>query len=191
MNLIPSLALPALRLVAVTVRSSVLHSLQNLMLVIMGLVCLGTAHASSNSEEAPSAALKLEVEYSLLTATLELPLSSMVSFSSLPQSDTERQELNTQLAQFHQLSFAMVFPDSAGCQIDELNLNTKSKTNNHHAIFLAEYKITCPQPRFLNRVQISLFDHYERVTKLSTQVSASGLSRRGQLDFVNRYLLLR
>lgn len=163
-------------------------------ILLTSSLCLAwqtTLHANPSSDPAATGLLKLDVDYSLVSASIELPLHAMVTFSSLPQTPEEHQELETQISQFQDLSFTMIFPDSAGCQIEELNLNTKGKGANSAAVFLAEYKITCPQPRYLERVQVSLFDHFERVTKLKTLVSGSGFKRQGQLNFVNRYLLLR
>ena len=146
----------------------------------------------SNASPQSISQLTLAVNYDQISASLELPLAAMVTFSTLPKNAEEQAALQAQMELFKELDHIMHFPPSAECTIQELNLSTRSiRQNNNEASFYADYKISCSKPRYLDRLTVTLFDQYQQIGKLVANLSSSGLKRHSELTPVKRYLILR
>ncbi|MDT7835346.1 DUF2796 domain-containing protein [Aquabacterium sp. OR-4] len=160
-------------------------------LLIAPMLATQPALAAGKAHEHGTLKLDVAIDGAQLSVALEVPLDNLLGFERAPRNEAERKAAGELLARLRAPGQgpALFAPDAAAqCTLARAEVNapvlvpagheptrprgaTASATGSEHADLDASYTYSCAQPAALRKLDIGLFEVFQRLQRIDVQLA--------------------
>ena len=157
--------------------------MRNFSTLILVFSCALSVHAGVHKHAHVHGSASLQIAFEGLKGKIEFrsPSESVLGFEHTPRSQVEKTQVAQVTSAFKEDLKALIqFETSLNCEATPINVGIKSKKNEKHSDFVAEYDVQCQKP--LAGSQLTLdFRRFSAIESLELTLLVDELQKSSQI----------